>query len=163
MKPPSGIEFDNEEHGRVVGALAPCGYNPALDHVISRTIGGEFAGAVVYQGYIADGSINLHAAARDPRWWNRDMAFAVFAYPFMVLRVRVCLITVLASNERSLRFCRGLGFQDEHVVPDAAPGGGIMLLSMRQSTCRWLQGPPPKGFLQKADDDVERWQRAAGA
>lgn len=148
VKLPSGIELGNADHARIVAEMAPCTFVPGHTRVISRTIEGVFAGGVLYEGYIPGGSITMHAAATDPRWWNRDMAWAVFAYPFAILGVSVCLIFVLASNRRSLKFCRGIGFQDEHVVPDAAPGGGVVLLSMRKSGCRWLNGPPPKGFLQ---------------
>ena len=145
-----GIELDNEEHGELIGQMVPCPYNSRFDHVISRSIDGKFAGGVVYQDYLENGSIGMHAAAADPRWWSKHLAWAVFAYPFRLLKVRVCLIVVLASNKRCLRFVRGIGFQDEHSIPDAAPGGGIVLLSMRLSQCRYLQGPAPKGFLAGA-------------
>jgi RimJ/RimL family protein N-acetyltransferase len=144
-----GIEFDNEEHGRIIGGMAPCPYDQKTDKVISRTVDRAFVGGVVYQDFISDGSIAMHAGARSPRWWNKELAWVVFAYPLLQLKVRVCLITVLNTNVRSLRFCRGIGFRDEHVIPDAAPGGGVVLLSMRLSHCRWLTGPAPKGFLAR--------------
>lgn len=158
MKPPVGIEFGNEDHGRIIAGMAPAVFVPGHTGVISRTIAGNFAGGVIYEGYIPHGSMVLHAGARDPRWWNKAMAWAVFGYPFLVAKVEVCLITVLASNERSLKFCRGLGFRWEHRIPDAAPGGGVVLLSMRKSGCRWISGSPPEGFLRGFED--EQKQRA---
>jgi RimJ/RimL family protein N-acetyltransferase len=156
MTPPAGIEFGNEEHGRIIAAMAPALFVPGHTGVISRMIDGEFAGGVLYEGHIPNGSMVLHAGARDARWWNRTMAWAVFAYPFLVEKVDVCLINVLASNKRSLRFCEGLGFRWEHRIPDAAPGGGIVLLSMRKSGCRWIMGQPPEGFLRGLGDEQKR-------
>ncbi len=155
-----GIEINNFDHGEAIAGVASNGFNRAVDQCVSRsTPEGNLLGGVIYQNYVAGGSITLHVASWHPRWLTHDLLWAIFAYPFVQLKVQKCLGFVPSTNEHALKFDLKIGFHEEHRIRDAVPGGDLVVLSMRKEQCRWLTGPPPKGFL-KAEPPSSRpsWQ-----
>lgn len=165
MKVHGGIEFNNVDHGFAIGSKAPCAFNPRVDRVISRTFAGNLAGGVVYQDYLPGGLIVLHVASWHRRWLSRDLLWAIFAYPFLQLEVKMCLGYVMSTNRHALDFDLRLGFRIEHKILGAIPGGDMVIVSMRKSECRWLRGPAPKGFLEVSPeaDNGEIGTSSAGA
>jgi RimJ/RimL family protein N-acetyltransferase len=67
----------------------------------------------------------------------RQLLTEAFRYAFGAVGVLVAIIR--ASNERSLRLARHLGFKDTYRVADGWQAGEDMLvLEMRRAQCRWL-------------------------
>jgi L-amino acid N-acyltransferase YncA len=103
-------------------------------------------------GWQSDGRLTAGAAYRD---WNgvsiegqiaadkpltRGFLFAIFDYPFRQLGARKIIATTSADHIRSIRLLRRLGFLEEACLRDAAPGGDLIICTMRQEDCRFLGG-----------------------
>ena len=81
----------------------------------------------------------MHIASDGSRnWLSRDFLAAMFAYPFVQLRLHRVTGLIAASNADSLRFARHIGFRDEGVMREGAPDGDMMVLGMLRRECRWI-------------------------
>lgn len=76
------------------------------------------------------------------------MIWAIFAFPFLQLKVKVLLGFISSTKPDVLDFDLRMGFVEEKRIEGAVPGGDMVILSMRQEGYRWLKGPAPKGFLR---------------
>jgi RimJ/RimL family protein N-acetyltransferase len=101
---------------------------------------GELKAGVVYEGYNGH-TVWMHVAAvPGGHWLTRNYLHACFAYPFLQLRVPRVRAYVEASNARSMRFSRHLGFVKEAVLGGAASDGGdLFVLVMARDWCRYIQ------------------------
>jgi hypothetical protein len=143
-------ELNNYEHGELIAASSSHGFNPKFDRVVSRTSGGKLAGGVIYQGYMGT-SVTMHVASWQKTWLTRDLLWLIFAYPFLQLQVTKCLGFVPTTNPHALLFDLRLGFVEEYRILDAVPYGDLVVISMRQEQCRWIQCPAPKVFRAAAE------------
>lgn len=135
------IESGNLEHARIIAEEVGWFFNPACDHVISRSRNGKLLGGVIFTGYTGS-SISIHVAGFDPRWINNDMLWIVFNYPFVQLGVRKLVGQVPSCNHKALDFDFRLGFKEEARITDVFPDGDLVFLSMRPEDCRWLKLKP---------------------
>jgi len=131
----------NHEHGHILAKDSGVHFNPVCDKVIATVVGGKLLGGVIYQGY-TKASIGIHCASYSPYWFNQDMLWIVFNYPFEQLNVSKLIGQVPSSNLRSLEFCLKLGFKEETRVTDVFEDGDLLVLSMRREDCRWLKLKP---------------------
>jgi RimJ/RimL family protein N-acetyltransferase len=132
----------NHEHGHILAKDAGVYFNPVCDKVIASTNGEKLLGGVIYQGF-TQASIGIHCASYSPYWFNRDMFWIVFNYPFEQLNVAKLIGQVPSRNLKSLEFCLKLGFKEETRVADVFPDGeDLLVLSMRREDCRWLKLKP---------------------
>jgi L-amino acid N-acyltransferase YncA len=126
---------------------------PEVGHWVTSRIGGFFDPVCMSAiGWQSDGRLTAGAAYRD---WNgvsiegqiaadkpltRGLLFAIFDYPFRQLGARKIIATTSADHIRSIRLLRRLGFLEEACLRDAAPGGDLIICTMRQEDCRFLGG-----------------------
>lgn len=124
-----------------------------VGHWVTSRIGGFFDPVCMSAiGWQSDGRLTAGAAYRD---WNgvsiegqiaadkpltRGLLFAIFDYPFRQLGARKIIATTSADHIRSIRLLRRLGFHEEACLRDAAPGGDLIICTMRQEDCRFLGG-----------------------
>lgn len=110
-----------------------------FDPVCMSAIGWESAGRLVAGASFRDwngASIEGQIAADRPL--TRGFLFAIFDYPFRQLGARKIVATTSADHIRSIRLLRRLGFVEEACLRDAAPGGDLIIYTMRRETCRFL-------------------------
>jgi RimJ/RimL family protein N-acetyltransferase len=62
------------------------------------------------------GNIEISFAADTARWATRDTIKRLMAWPFVQLDCHRVTCRCAGSNERAIRFCRGIGFKDEGVM-----------------------------------------------
>ena len=78
---------------------------------------GHPVAGVIYHDYIPDyGTIQLTMAASTPRWAQRGTIGALLRYPFVQLGCNKVWTATPHTNERAIRFNRGLGFRQEGVL-----------------------------------------------
>ncbi len=86
--------------------------------------------------------VEMSVAADSPAWATPHSLRFVFAWPFTCLGVRRAQARVSVNNPRSLRFCRGIGYEEEGRMVDGYPGpggGDAILFGMTPGSCRWLK------------------------
>ena len=126
---------------------------PHVGHWVTSRIGGFFDPVCMSAiGWQSDGRLTAGAAYRD---WNgvsiegqiaadkpltRGFLFAIFDYPFRQLGARKIIATTSADHIRSIRLLQRLGFHEEACLRDAAPGGDLIICTMRREDCRFLGG-----------------------
>ena len=124
---------------------------PHVGHWVMGRIGGFFDPVCMSAiGWQSDGRLTAGTAYRD---WNgvsiegqiaadrpltRGFLFAIFDYPFRQLGARKIIATTTADHIRSIRLLRRLGFVEEACLRDAAPGGDLIIYTMRREACRFL-------------------------
>lgn len=136
------IHIGNREHGEAIGKAAGVKYDPEMDAVVSREDGGELKGGVVYQGYTKH-SIAMHVAGLRPNWINRDLLRTAFYFPFVQLGCVKVFGHVPESNTAAIELDLHLGFEKVTFIPDVFANGGMHILAMERTKCRWLLLPPP--------------------
>jgi RimJ/RimL family protein N-acetyltransferase len=101
---------------------------------------GRALAGVVYYNYRPP-NIDVTIAADDPRWCRKGVLAGLFSFPFMQLECRRITCVIPASNKRSIKLCRGLGFKDEGFHPALfLDGSAGISLGMLREDCRWLRG-----------------------
>lgn len=134
------IVVDNPDHGRALEHLGHP-FIPGHDHCVT-SVGkdGQLLGGVLYQNYRTR-SIEMHMQGFEKGWNTPTLLWAVFDYPFNQLKVDKVIGFVPTDRPEILKFDLKLGFKIEHTIQDVVPGGGLVLISMSRSECRWLTLP----------------------
>lgn len=122
---------------------------PANTQCIGQEMDGEIIAVVGYSDFTPT-SCHLHASSIDPLWMTKDMLWAMFDYPFNILKVKVILATIAGSNIQSLKVCRKLGFYDRVLIEDAHKDGDLAILTMRKDQCKWLDIDAPLKIIKGA-------------
>jgi hypothetical protein len=104
------IILNDPEHGDTVARLAGIHYNPKNSANICRVRDGLFLGGVIYTQYNGE-SIVAHTGAVSPYWFNRDMIFVAFDYPFHQLGVKRIFGFVPEDKWHVQEFNRKMGFK----------------------------------------------------
>lgn len=126
---------------------------PDVGHWVMGRIGGFFDPVCMSAiGWETEGKLTAGASYRD---WNgvsiegqiaadkpltRGFILAIFDYPFRQLGARKIIATTSADHIRSNRLLQRLGFVEEARLRDAAPGGDLLIYSMRRQDCRLVGG-----------------------
>lgn len=77
----------------------------------------EIAAVIVYHDYQERfGTMQLSMAADTPRWAQKGIIRAALHYPFEQLGVQKLWTCTAASNQRALKFNRGVGFRQEAIL-----------------------------------------------
>lgn len=69
---------------------------------------------------------------------TRRYLFVIFDYAFRNVGAEKVILPVQSTNIKSIKFVTHLGFAEETRVIDAAPGGDIILYTMKKAACRFL-------------------------
>lgn len=133
------IVFDVDRVGPWVCDRTGGAYYPGAGAAIGLEKNGELIAGVFYDNYNGR-SICMHVAAVGKNWLNREYLFVCFDYPFRQLKVNKILGFVDSTNHDALKFDKHLGFEIETVIKDAGPHGDLIILSMTNENCRWLNG-----------------------
>jgi hypothetical protein len=125
---------------------------PYLRHWISTELKGKAPDNTMCIGQLVDGEIKAVASYSSfegrscnfslvgkGNFMSKDFLFAMFDYPFNILKVKVIIATIAGNNEVSLKLSRHLGFQEAAVIPDAHRDGDLVIMVMRRKNCKWLQ------------------------
>jgi len=72
------------------------------------------------------------------RWMNREYLWFVFYFPFVQLGVTKIIAPVESSNSVCARFVEHIGFTLEATLKDCAPNGDMLIYTMREDQCKWL-------------------------
>lgn len=110
-----------------------------FDPVCMSAIGWESAGRLVAGASFRDwNGVSIEGQIAADRPLTRGLLFAIFDYPFRQLGARKIVATTSADHIRSIRLLRRLGFVEEACLRDAAPGGDLIIYTMRREACRFL-------------------------
>ena len=110
-----------------------------FDPVCMSAIGWESAGRLVAGASFRDwNGVSIEGQIAADRPLTRGFLFAIFDYPFRQLGARKIVATTSADHIRSIRLLRRLGFVEEACLRDAAPGGDLIIYTMRREACRFL-------------------------
>lgn len=110
-----------------------------FDPVCMSAIGWESASKLVAGASFRDwNGVSIEGQIAADRPLTRGFLFAIFDYPFRQLGARKIVATTSADHIRSIRLLRRLGFVEEACLRDAAPGGDLIIYTMRREACRFL-------------------------
>jgi Acetyltransferases, including N-acetylases of ribosomal proteins len=104
---------------------------------------GIFAGGVVYHNFqqLAHGNtIETSIAFDDATWALPQTLRTLFTYPFLNLECVRLTSIVAEGNERSRKFCEGLGFDLEGIHPRGMDGKeAAVSYGLLRENCRWIR------------------------
>lgn len=84
---------------------------------IGVSIDGKPVAGVVYSDYVEEfGTMQLSMAADTPRWAGKGVIRALLHYPFEQVGINKLWTSTLATNERALKFNKGVGFTREAIL-----------------------------------------------
>ena len=136
------IIFNDPDYGDAIARLAGTHFNPAVHASICRVKDDVPLGGVLYTDFTHE-SIEVHSAAFEEHWANRDLLFVVFDYPFNQLGVKRLFGRVPEHNVRAIRLNVNLGFR-----PVARIAGvyrhdiACIVMRMDREDCRFLNVKP---------------------
>lgn len=110
---------------------------------------GELIGGVVYNNY-RHPNIEATIASTTPRWCQRQIMAAIFAYPFRQLGCARITAVTEHTNRRARAFLRRVGFREEGVMRRGFCAADAVIHGMLADECRWLDDKRGPGT------DVER-------
>lgn len=87
---------------------------------------------IVYHDHVdLYGTVQISAAACDPRWASRQTLRDVFAVPFIQYRANKMWAAVPHANDRVIRFCKAVGFKTEGTLRHQfGPGSHAVICGM---------------------------------
>jgi len=95
--------------------------------------------AVVYYNHFTTYNCSMHVVSSGAgRWLTRGFLAAVFAYPFVQLKLNRVTAYVRSRNERALRLDTGIGFRFEGRMVRAAGDDDLIVLGMLRENCTWI-------------------------
>jgi RimJ/RimL family protein N-acetyltransferase len=92
---------------------------------------------VAYTDWYEGGSIRGHITTLGGRL-TRDFIRALFAYPFVQLKVRRFTALIPAKNLKANRFVEHLGFTKETVMHNVFENDDLNVWRMYREDCGWL-------------------------
>lgn len=114
------------------------GFGPCW--AIGVTRGEALAAVVVFHDWqAAHGTVQLSCAAETPRWASREVVAEILGLAFngMWWRLRKVWTATPSTNERALRFNRGIGMKQEAILRHhMAPGVHSVICSMLEAEYR---------------------------
>ncbi|HEY5970705.1 MAG TPA: GNAT family protein [Pseudoxanthomonas sp.] len=136
------IVFNDPEHGDAIALAAGTFFVPKIDISIGRERDGTLLGGVVFNNF-TDESIEIHSAAFNDHWVNRDLIFVTFDYPFNQLGVKRLFGRVAEHNLRAIRFNTKLGFKPVARIEGVYRHGiACIVMRMDREDCRFLGVKP---------------------
>lgn len=111
----------------------------AVDNLrcIGQKIDGEIKAVASYSNF--QGKSCNFSLAGEGNFMNKDFLWAMFDYPFNILKLKVIIATISGNNKKSLKLSRHLGFEEVANIADAHKDGNLVIMTMRRENCKWLQ------------------------
>jgi RimJ/RimL family protein N-acetyltransferase len=113
---------------------------PGRGHIIGLwdTVECKPVAGCLFENY-NQASIMLHIATDGTKkWMNREFLWFTFYFPFVQLGVTKIIAPVESTNEVCSRFIKHIGFHLEATLKDAAPKGDMLIYTMTEDQCKWL-------------------------
>lgn len=110
----------------------------SLCQAIGQETDGKFVIGVLYNGYTGS-SISIHSRCDIPAKVSREFYWAIFNYPFNVLKVKRLTGLVSTANLKAQKLDEHLGFERETIIKDYFPDGDGIVYIMRPENCRFLK------------------------
>ena len=118
---------------------AGCHLTPTFIALEAVDADGKIHGAVGFDGWLGNAA-QMHVAIETPIAIRR-LAKEAFRWLFVEWGKEIALGVVPAHNEKALRLDCGIGFRPVYRLKDGwAPGDDVILLELRKTDCRWLDG-----------------------
>lgn len=126
--------------GPIVGRWVAEQTNGCFSEVTSTALGlqketGEIVAGVIYENWNKR-SVVAHMAVTGRL--TRAFLGAIFRYAYEQCGVNKVILPVVSNNEKSNRFVKHLGFEEECRIYDSDPGGDIIIYTLKKSECRFL-------------------------
>lgn len=83
-------------------------------------------------------SCELHMAGQTG-WLTRNVLRSVFRYVFDIMGCAKVVVGLYNPTEEILELDTRIGFTVQCRIPDAAPGGDLVIISMDRASCKWLE------------------------
>lgn len=131
----AAIVTDKYRVGPWVASRIKGQFTPENSAAIGLERGAGMVAGVLYENWNG-ASVVCHIAIDGPM--SPAYLAAIFDYPFNRLGVRKIIVPVAASNLKSDRFVRKLGFRKEAQLLDAHPDGLLNLFTMSREHCRFI-------------------------
>lgn len=133
----SVIIVNDPDSGLAIATKAETRFDPRKDKSIARFVDGELTGGVIYVNYTG-ASAFLHMAGLKTGWCTKQMLVSIFHFPFVTLGCKKLFAQVPQWKTEALNYDLRVGFKVETFVEDVYNEGGVFLLSMLRSECRWV-------------------------
>lgn len=143
------IVVGNHEMGRIIATRAGAQYNRDYDVCIARVEKDSLLGGAVFENYTGR-SISMHMAGFRNHWMNRDLLWALAAYPFNQLHCETVFAPVPSFNMESLCFCYHVGFSEVTRIDDVFPDGDMIIMGIKESECKWHHLRPAQMIYEGA-------------
>ena len=111
------------------------GYNEARSRSIGLKKDGEFVAGVIYENWNRR-SITCHIAISGrltPKY-----LWAIFDYPFRVCDVKKIIVPVDATNSKSVKLVKKMGFTEEARIKNGMANGDLILYTLAKNDCKYL-------------------------
>lgn len=133
---------DDEVAAWVSKRIGGCDFGPCKAMGIVRD--GKPLAGIVYNNFISHKgkpiSLEMSVAADTRDWLNKQILFAVFAYPFLQIGVPRVQSTTAADNTHTIDFNLRLGFTKEGYGRKAYfDGRDCLVTSMLREECKWIR------------------------
>lgn len=94
--------------------------------------------AVIYNRYTGTDISMSYAGTPGTQWLTKGFLRAMWAYPFLQLKVQRVTGLIASRNEASLQFAQRMGAKVEGRLRNALPDDDQVLVGMIRSECRWV-------------------------
>jgi RimJ/RimL family protein N-acetyltransferase len=124
------------------------------DHSFSTWKGDVILGGIALIGFYGN-AWTMHMAGED-RWFSRELAWMAFDYAFNQCGCHKIISGVRSDNHLALAIDMRGGWQLETIIRDLyEPGVHMMVLTMTQETCPWLDYHPKFWRSNKTPDIID--------
>lgn len=110
-------------------------WTPQNSECIGWVVDGEVKSGVWYEDFNGK-SITCHIALKSGL--NRQYLATIFDYPFVQLGVSKIIAPVMSNNDKSIRFVKKLGFEEQARLLDVFPNADLLFFVMSKDKCRFL-------------------------
>jgi|SRR5579859_457835 len=93
---------------------------------------------LIYDEYRGN-SMRIAMASSTPRWATRETLYALFAYPFLQLKVKRLTAYTGKSMASVRRFLERLGFVLEGTIREGFADDDCVIYGMLRNECRWIE------------------------
>jgi len=128
--------------------VGPQGFGPcaAIGAASGPLLSDQLLAVIVYHDYLPGiGTMQCSLVATSPKWATPGTIQAFLFYPFQQAGVRKLWVAIVHTNERAIRFGRGLGFKREATLRQHfSPRHHAVIMSMlaeEYQASRWFVPP----------------------